>query len=63
MLGLATRFSASLGVGRLKEKLMVAGLFGFLREGVRFAFSTNDPGSKEDLPLVCSLSFLSLTSK
>ena len=63
MLGLATRFSASLGVGRLKDKSMVAGLFGFLREGVRFAFSTNDPGSKEDLPLGCRLSFLSLTSK
>jgi len=42
---------------------MVAGLLGFMREGVRFAFSTDDPGSEEDLPLGARLSFLSIMSK
>lgn len=60
---LATRFSASLGVGRLKDESMVAALFGFLREGVRFAFSTKNDASTEELPLGCRLLFLNLISK
>lgn len=59
----ASRLSASLGVGKIKDKKLAAALFGFVREGVRFAFSIDDPRSDEDLPLGCRLAFLLILSK
>jgi len=59
----ASRLSASLGVGKIKKKELSAALFGFVREGVRFAFSTDEPGSEEEAPLGCRLPFLSILSK
>lgn len=59
----ATRLSASLGVGKLKGKILQQALLGFVREGVRFAFSTDEAESDEPLPLGCRLSFLHILSK
>jgi hypothetical protein len=55
--------SASLGVGKLSDKNLVPALLGFVREGVRFSFSTKEPGDEEDLPLGSRLSFLLILSK
>jgi hypothetical protein len=55
--------SASLGVGKLSDKNLVPALLGFVREGVRFAFSTKEPGDEEELPLGSRLSFLLILSK
>lgn len=59
----AARLSASLGVGKLSNKIGSRVLFGFVREGVRFAFSTDDPGFEEDLPVGSRLAFLRILSK
>jgi cohesin complex subunit SA-1/2 len=55
--------SASLGVGKLSDKNLVPALLGFVREGVRFSFSINEPGDEEDLPLGSRLTFLLILSK
>lgn len=38
-------------------------LLGFVMEGIRFAFSTDDPSCEEDLPLGARLPFLRILSK
>ena len=61
----ASRLSASLGVGKIRDKVLSPALLGFVQvqEGVRFAFSTEEAGSDEPLPLGCRLSFLHIISK
>lgn len=59
----AGRLSASLGVGKIRDKNLVQGLFGFVQEGIRFAFSTEYVGSQEDLPLGARLTFLLILTK
>jgi cohesin complex subunit SA-1/2 len=41
----AMRLSASLGVGSIKDKTLAPALVGFVREGLRFAFSTELEGT------------------
>jgi len=63
MTTLAQRLSSSLGVGKLKNQTERNTLLGFMREGVRFAFSTEDPGQDSDLPLGARLLFLCILAK
>jgi len=60
----AARLSQTLGVGKLSDPKLLPALFGFVREGIRYAFSNSD-GSNEDLVLVLGsrLSFLSVLGK
>ena len=57
----AARLSASLGVGKLSGKISSKALYGFVREGVRFAFSTDE--QDEDPPVGERLAFLRVLSK
>lgn len=59
----ASRLSASLGVGKLTDPKLKPSVLGFVREGVRIAFSTDVAGYEEDLPLGARLPFLHLMSK
>jgi cohesin complex subunit SA-1/2 len=59
---LATRLSSSLGVGKINDTKVVQALRGFIREGVRFAFST-EVLNDEELPVGSRLSFLRILSK
>ena len=59
----AARFASSLGVGKIRDNVLNPALLGFVREGVRFAFSTDIKGSDEPLPLGCRLVFLSILTK
>ena len=59
----AQRLSASLGVGKITDAELANGLLGFVREGLRFAFSRDEPGSDEPLFLGARLPFLRLVSK
>ena len=43
----AARLSMSLGVGKLSDSKLSPALQGFLKEGIRFAFSTSDAGQDE----------------
>ena len=52
----------SLGVGKLSDPKLSPALQGFLKEGIRFAFSTSDDDD-DDLVLGGRLSFLSIMSK
>jgi len=57
------KFSMSLGVRKVNDKVLSPALLGFIREGIRFAFSnTNDEG-EEELIVGSRLSFLTLMSK
>jgi len=58
----ASRFSASLGVGKLSDPNLESAIVGFIKEGIRFAFSRTDSGDDE-LLLGGRLSFLSIISK
>ena len=57
------RLSATLGVGKITDKLIKGSILGFAREGVRFAFSTAVRGQEEELPLGTRLPFLRIVSK
>ena len=59
----ATKLAASLGVAKIRDELLARALLGFVREGIRFAFSTEEEGSDEDLPLGCRLPFLRILNK
>jgi len=59
----AQRLSASLGVGKLSGRHLASALLGFVKEGVRFAFSTKEPGYEEELPLGAQLPFLRILTK
>ena len=59
--GLAKRLSAALGVGRIKDEKVKRALRGFLREGIRFAFSTDSP--EGECPVGSRLAFLRVLSK
>lgn len=59
----AKRLSSSLGVGKLSEESLQRAMLGFVREGVRFAFSTNDPNGGAPLFLGARLPFLRILSK
>ena len=63
LVSIAAKFASSLGVGNIRDKILNTALLGFVREGVRFAFSTDIKGSDEPLPLGCRLVFLSILSK
>jgi len=52
----------SLGVGKLSDPRLSPALQGFLKEGIRFAFSTTDNG-QDELVLGSRLSFLAIMSK
>lgn len=56
----AARLSSTLGVGKLTDKKLASSLLGFLRNGIKFAFSSDDDG---ELVLGSRLSFLSILSK
>ena len=60
---LAARLSQSLGVGKLNDKRLEKPFPGFIREGVRFAFSSNTPDGEEDFLPGGRLLFLRLISK
>lgn len=55
----AARLSSSLGVGKLSDAKLAPSLLGFLRNGIKFAFSYDDG----ELVLGSRLSFLSILSK
>jgi len=57
----ASRMSSSLGVGQLKNKTVEKAMRGFVREGIRYAFSTNDGNAN----LACGsrLAFLRILNK
>ena len=57
------RLSSSLGVGKIKDSSLANGVLGFIREGIRFAFSRSEIGSDEPLFLGARLPFLRLLSK
>mmetsp|Transcript_24504 Transcript_24504/g.36303 ORF Transcript_24504/g.36303 Transcript_24504/m.36303 type:complete len:1119 (+) Transcript_24504:1970-5326(+) len=59
----ASRFSQSLGVTRLSDAKLAPALVGFLREGLRYAFSNDDGDTEDELILGSRLSFLSVLSK
>jgi hypothetical protein len=59
----AQRLSASLGVGKLSDPILANALLGFVREGIRFAFSRDVPGSDEVLFLGARLPFLRILAK
>ena len=59
---LAQRLSSSLGVGKLHDKDMSNAVFGLVKEGVRFAFSSDEPGY-QSLEVGEFLPFLSLVAK
>jgi cohesin complex subunit SA-1/2 len=63
LMNLAARLSSTLGVGKIRDKVLNTSILGFVVEGVRFAFSTNVSGSDEALPLGCRLPFLTVLSK
>ena len=58
----ASRLSQSLGVCKLSDSILKNPLLGFVREGVRYSFSTDVPG-EEPLMLGSRLTFLSLLCK
>jgi cohesin complex subunit SA-1/2 len=58
----ASRLSQSLGVGKLSDPKLKKPLLGFVREGVRFSFSTDVPGEEPLMP-GGRLIFLSLLTK
>jgi hypothetical protein len=49
-------------VGKLGEEKLYSAMFGFVKEGMRYAFST-DAGDDDDLLPGCRLSFLLLVLK
>jgi hypothetical protein len=59
---LAQRLASTLGVGKIKNADLKNGLLGFVREGIRFAFSLDSPNS-EELFLGARLPFLRLLAK
>jgi cohesin complex subunit SA-1/2 len=59
----ASRLSASLGVGTIKDKALAPALAGFIREGVRFAFSAGIEGTEESIYAGDRLLFLLPLSK
>lgn len=60
----ASQFSQTLGVfGKLSSKNLAPALNGFIREGVRFAFSNLDANGEDTLVLGSRLSFLLVLSK
>ena len=59
----ASKFSMSLGVGKLRDPKLTPALLGFLREGLRYSFSNNDPDGEMELVLGSRLSFLCILSK
>lgn len=60
----AGRLSGSLGVGSLRDPKLPPALLGFMKEGIRFAFTTGSGGGEEDeLVLGSRLSFLALMAK
>ena len=59
----ASRLAASLGVGKLSDPKLVPALLGFVTEGIRFAFSNDDPGSEEEFVVGSRLSFLLILTK
>jgi len=54
----AARLSSSLGVGKLSDPKLIPSLLGFLRNGIKFAFSHDD-----ETVLGGRLNFLSICSK
>lgn len=56
----AAHLSKSLGVGKLSDPKLSPTLLGFVRVGVKFAFSNDD---NDELLLGSRLSFLSILSK
>lgn len=59
----AARLSASLGVGSIRDKTLAPALVGFVREGIRFSFSTATEGSDEAVLPGDRLTFLLPLSK
>jgi cohesin complex subunit SA-1/2 len=59
----AAKFSATLGVGKIRDAIMNRALSGFVREGIRFAFSTDVKGSDEPLSAGVRLPFLTILQK
>lgn len=59
----ASKLASSLGVAKIRDERLARALLGFVREGIRFAFSTEEDGSDEDLPLGCRLPFLRILTK
>ena len=57
------RLSASLGVGTIKDKTLAPALVGFVREGIRFAFSTENEGIEDSVFPGERLTFLLPLSK
>lgn len=58
----ASRLSQSLGVCKLSDSILKTPLLGFVREGVRYSFSTDVPGEEPLMP-GSRLTFLSLLCK
>ena len=59
----AARLSQTLGVGKVTDARLVPALLGFVREGVRFAFSHNDDEDDYEWGVGVRLSFLHLLGK
>ncbi|CAB9499289.1 Cohesin subunit SA-3 [Seminavis robusta] len=58
----ASRLAASLGVGKLRDEKMYPALFGFVREGMRYAFGSPG-GDDEDENVGSRLAFLRIVMK
>lgn len=59
----AMRLSSSLGVGTIRNNVLASALVGFIREGIRYAFSTAPEGTDEEVSLGDRLTFLLPLSK
>jgi cohesin complex subunit SA-1/2 len=59
----ASRMASSLGVGKLSDDKMYPAIFGFVKEGIRYAFSSSEPGTGEEFHVGSRLPFLRVVNK
>ena len=55
--------ATSLGVGKLSDSKMYPAIFGFVKEGIRYAFSASEAGTVEEFHVGSRLPFLRIVNK